>query len=136
MLKLVKPVSLLNRCKVWAFKTSWNEEKEIVENFHLRIMRAYKDIQTNNYFLRIVSMTLSIGNILNGGNAAKGQADGFDLPVLGKLVSMKDNTNQTLLQLICRKICDEDNDFREVAKMLHKNVSIKEIDIKYLKTKT
>jgi hypothetical protein len=38
-------------------------------------------------------MTLSIGNILNGGNAAKGQADGFDLPVLGKLVSMKDNTN-------------------------------------------
>jgi hypothetical protein len=44
MLKLVKPVSLLNRCKVWAFKTSWIEEKEIVENFHLRIMRAYKDI--------------------------------------------------------------------------------------------
>jgi hypothetical protein len=38
-------------------------------------------------------MTLSIGNILNGGNKAKGQADGFDLPVLGKLVSMKDNTN-------------------------------------------
>lgn len=81
-------------------------------------------------------MTLSIGNILNGGNAAKGQADGFDLPVLGKLVSMKDNTNQTLLQLICRKITDEDEEFREVAKMLHKNISIKEIDIKYLKTKT
>lgn len=93
MLKLVKPVSLLNRCKVWAFKTAWCEEKEIVELFHTRIMRAYKDIETNKYFLKIVSMTLSIGNILNGGNAAKGQADGFDLPVLGKLVSMKDNTN-------------------------------------------
>lgn len=93
MLKLVKPVSLLNRCKVWVFKTSWSEEKEIVELFYQRIMRAYKDIQSDKYFLRIVSMTLSIGNILNGSNAAKGQADGFDLPVLGKLVSMKDNTN-------------------------------------------
>lgn len=97
MIKLIKPASLLNRCKVWDFKTNWVEEKEIVENFYTRVMRAYREIQTNKYFLRIVSMTLSIGNILNGGNAAKGQADGFDLPVLGKLVSMKDNTNQTLL---------------------------------------
>jgi len=97
MIKLIKPASLLNRLKVWDFKTNWVEEKEIVENFYTRVMRAYREIQTNKYFLRIVSMTLSIGNILNGGNAAKGQADGFDLPVLGKLVSMKDNTNQTLL---------------------------------------
>ena len=44
MIKLVRPVSLLNRCKVWSFKTSWDEEKEIVELFHTRIMRAYKDI--------------------------------------------------------------------------------------------
>lgn len=72
MLKLIKPVSLLNRCKVWLFKSTWSEEKEIVELFHERIMRAYKDIQSNKYFLSIVSMTLSIGNILNGGNAAKG----------------------------------------------------------------
>jgi hypothetical protein len=72
MIKLVRPVSLLNRCKVWSFKTQWDEEKEIVELFHTRIMRAYKDIQSNKYFLRIVSMTLSIGNVLNGGNAAKG----------------------------------------------------------------
>jgi hypothetical protein len=35
-----------------------------------------------------------------------------------------------------KKICDDDADFREVAKSMHKNVSIKEIDIKYLKTKT
>lgn len=55
-------------------------------------MNGYKQIESNPYFLKIVGYTLSIGNILNGGTA-KGQADGFDLPVLGKLVSMKDNTN-------------------------------------------
>lgn len=79
--------------------------------------------------------TLSIGNILNGGTP-KGQADGFDLPVLGKLVSMKDNTNQTLLQLICKKITDEDPEFPAAAKALYKAVHIKEVDCKYMKTKT
>lgn len=92
MIQLVKPSSLLNRLKVWAFKGNWAEEKEIVETFHTRIMHAYGEIEKNKYFLKIVGMTLSIGNILNGGTP-KGRADGFDLPVLGKLVSMKDNTN-------------------------------------------
>jgi hypothetical protein len=55
--------------------------------------------------LQIVGYTLTIGNILNGGTP-KGQADGFDLPVLGKLVSTKDNTNQTLLQFILKKMAD------------------------------
>jgi len=92
MMNLVTPASLLNRLKVWMFKSTWSEEKEIVEKFYTNIMHAYKEIETNKYFLKIVGMTLGIGNILNGGTP-KGQADGFDLPVLGKLVSMKDNTN-------------------------------------------
>lgn len=135
MINLITPASLLNRLKVWTFKGTWSEEKEVVEIFYTRIMNAYKEIETNKYFLKIVGMTLSIGNILNGGTP-KGQADGFDLPVLGKLVSMKDNTNQTLLQLICKKIADEDPDFPEAAKALNKSVQIKEVDTKYLKTKT
>ena len=103
MINFAQFSSMLSRLKVWTFKHSWCEEKEIVEIFYTRIMNAYKELETNKYFLKIVGMTLSIGNILNGGTP-KGQADGFDLPVLGKLVSMKDNTNQTLLQLICKKI--------------------------------
>ena len=49
---------------------------------------------------------------------------------------MKDNTNQTLLQLICKKIYDDDSDFLEQAKLLNKAVQIKETDTKYIKTKT
>jgi len=36
-------------------------------------------------------MALAIGNILNG-DSPKGQADGFDMSVLDKLVSVKDNS--------------------------------------------
>lgn len=135
MIQCVQPSSIEDRLKVWSFKEQWAEEKVVAETFHSRIMNAYKQIETNKYFLQIVGYTLSIGNILNGGTA-KGQADGFDLPVLGKLVSMKDNTNQTLLQLICKKIYEQDPDFINEAKALNKSVQIKEIDTKYIKTKT
>ena len=40
----------------------------------------------------MLGYTLGIGNVLNGGTP-KGQADGFELAVLGKLNSMKDNQN-------------------------------------------
>ena len=96
MIQLIEPASLFNRLKVWSFKSNWAEEKEVCINFHSRMMGGYKEIKENKHFLKIVGLTLAIGNILNGGTP-KGRADGFDLPVLGKLVSMKDNTNQTLM---------------------------------------
>ncbi len=97
--------SLQNRLKIWKFKGNWDEEKLIADNFYKNCMNAYNQIQSNKFFLQVIGYTLGIGNVLNGGTP-KGQADGFDLPVLGKLNSMKDNSNQTLLQFICKKICE------------------------------
>ena len=91
MMKLTEPASIHNRLKVWSFQAKWVEEKAIADGFYKNIMNAYTQIQTNKYFLMIVGYTLGIGNVLNGGTP-KGQADGFELSVLGKLVSMKDNT--------------------------------------------
>ena len=48
-------------------------------------------------------MALSIGNVLNGGTP-KGRADGFDLPVLSKLTTIKDTNGESLLSFICKKI--------------------------------
>jgi hypothetical protein len=89
---LIKLDSCYDRLFVWSFKCKWEEESEICNNFYKNIINAYNQIQTNDIFISVVSYTLGIGNVLNGGTP-KGQADGFDLPVLGKLVSMKDNTN-------------------------------------------
>ena len=83
----------------------------------------------------MLGYTLGIGNVLNGGTP-KGQADGFELAVLGKLNSMKDNQNYTLLQYICKKICDEDEEFPQAVKDLVKALAIKDVDTIYLKTKT
>jgi hypothetical protein len=55
-------------------------------------MNAYNQIKNNKYFLQVLGFTLGIGNVLNGGTP-KGQADGFDLAVLGKINLMKDNQN-------------------------------------------
>jgi hypothetical protein len=49
---------------------------------------------------------------------------------------MKDNTNQTLLQLICKKIADTDEEFPAATAALYKSVFIKDVDTAYLKTKT
>ena len=46
-------------------------------------------------------MALSVGNIMNGGTP-KGQADGFDLPVVSKIGSTKDNNNKTMMTFICQ----------------------------------
>lgn len=110
MIDLVEPETIHDRLKVWHFKYQWEEEKEVIANFYKKISEAYHQIETNQYFMQIIGYTLSIGNILNGGTP-KGQADGFDLPVLGKLQSMKDSTNRTLLSYICEKINDKEDDF-------------------------
>ena len=50
----------------------------------------------------ILSVVLTVGNYLNGGTP-KGQADGFDIESLNKLIMVKDSTNkQTLLDYIVK----------------------------------
>lgn len=135
MLKILQPLSLKDRLDVWTFKSNWIEEKAIVELFYTRIMNAYTQIETSKYFLQMIGYVLTIGNILNGGTP-KGQADGFDLSVFSKIASMKDNTNQNLMQLILKKIYANEPDLHKGVKELYKSVNIKEVDTKYMKTKT
>jgi hypothetical protein len=58
---------------------------------------------------------LTIGNILNGGSQ-KGQADGFNLDILSKLNSIKDNSNKNMVQFICAKIKADDENFDGIKK--------------------
>jgi len=53
-------------------------------------------IETNEIMFKAIGMALAIGNIMNGGTP-KGQSDGFELSVLTKLSSTKDNTNKSML---------------------------------------
>jgi len=135
MVQLADMPTIHQRLKVMKFKTEWVEEAEIPKVFHTRIMNAYKQIETNKYFLQMISYTLAIGNVLNGGGP-KGQSDGFEMSVFSKIAQMKDNTNQTMMQFILKKIYAQDPGLHQGVKELYKSVNIKEVDVKYIKTKT
>ena len=80
-------------------------------------------------------MTLAIGNLLNGGTP-KGQSDGFDLGVLGKISGLKDNNGESMLKYIVKKIKEENEDFPNSIKDLVMTFSTKKTDITIMEQKT
>ena len=71
---------------------------------------ACKELKENKHFQKVLSIILSLGNIMNAGTA-KGQADGFSLDLLPKLVGIKDTSGNSLLNFIATKTNQEDNTF-------------------------
>lgn len=67
MYKLTEPTSLHARVCLWAFVASWDDEMDILNSFYKNISNAYNQIETNSVFLSVISYTLGIGNVLNGG---------------------------------------------------------------------
>ena len=53
--------------------------------------------------MQMLSVILAVGNILNGGTN-KGQADGFDLNVIGKVHTFRSNDGTSILEYVCRKM--------------------------------
>jgi hypothetical protein len=51
---------------------------------------------------------LAVGNVLNAGSN-KGQADGFDLQVLGKVHTFRDNNGQSIIAYVCKKMTEKDD---------------------------
>jgi hypothetical protein len=78
------------------------------------IKEASIEIKSSELFKKLLCHVLSIGNILNAGTA-KGQADGFNLDILSKLSSIKDNTNQkNLVSYIGAIMKKEDETFENI----------------------
>ena len=76
---------------------------------------ACKEIKENAHFKLILSSTLAVGNILNGGTV-KGQADGFALDLLPTLSTIKDNNGHTILQWVCSHVKKQDPSFEGLKK--------------------
>ena len=47
--------------------------------------------------MQVLSLILTCGNYMNGGNPQRGQADGFNIDILPKLKDVKSNDNSTNL---------------------------------------
>jgi hypothetical protein len=115
MITLYKIQFSKNKLSVWMFTYDHAENyKDLFDNVS-NIKGAYTEIKNNNTLRIILSYVLTVGNILNGGTP-KGQADGFNLDILSKIGSVKDNTNKTLTQYICSQIKKEDDNFEGIKK--------------------
>lgn len=54
-------------------------------------------LKTSVEVTNILGLVLAFGNYMNGGNIARGQADGFELDILPKLKDVKCKDNSTNL---------------------------------------
>jgi hypothetical protein len=78
------------------FKLSFNDRVKEVRPC-LKVLRKAIDEVRNSKFLRdLLGVVLAIGNYMNGGTK-RGQADGFKLDFIPKLMDTKDAHNQKSL---------------------------------------
>ncbi|KAF2895376.1 hypothetical protein ILUMI_10800 [Ignelater luminosus] len=72
-------------------------------------IKATCDFLTNSSsVMKVLSIILTLGNYMNGGNMTRGQADGYGLEILSKLKDVKSKDSQiTLLHFIVRTYMKE-----------------------------
>ena len=85
-------------------------------------------IESNTTMYKVLGMALAIGNIMNG-NTPKGRSDGFELAVLSKLNTTKDNNQRPMLQFIMKKLVEADPELPKNYKEDNKVWSTKATDL-------
>ena len=105
-----------NKIPLWMADIEYNDQIEALEEHINNYKGAFEVIRDSKSLRKVLSYTLTVGNILNGGNPSKGQADGFTLDAIAKLATLKDYNNKPLLQTIAIKIKNEDEDFGNIKR--------------------
>jgi formin 2 len=65
------------RIKVWLFKMQFEKVIGIILDSQKTVLNGFKEIKTEEKFLRILGSILKVGNCMNAGNKNRGQADGY-----------------------------------------------------------
>ncbi len=58
-----------------------------------------KALQSSQAVLQVLGLVLAFGNIMNGGNRSRGQADGFTLDILPKLKDVKSSVSKNEIHI-------------------------------------
>jgi len=85
------------------FQAEFDEGSTLVAR-KLEVVKRLSEFLTDSDDLKLLfSIILTLGNYMNGGNRARGQADGFGLEILGKLKDVKSKDSKvTLLHFIVK----------------------------------
>eukprot|EP00002_Diphylleia_rotans_P021981 TRINITY_DN4293_c0_g1_i1.p1 TRINITY_DN4293_c0_g1~~TRINITY_DN4293_c0_g1_i1.p1 ORF type:complete len:1072 (-),score=269.95 TRINITY_DN4293_c0_g1_i1:143-3358(-) len=105
LIQINKIQRLEDRIKCWMTKRTFRETIDAVGRPLVILQRACKETKNSQALRIFLGVVLSCGNYMNGGNTARGQADGFHLSNLSLLSTVKDSTNSSnLLQFIVNQV--------------------------------
>lgn len=95
-------------------------------------------LETNDTLFKVLGMALAVGNIMNGGTT-KGQSDGFEVVVITKIASTKDNNNKSMMSFIMQHLVAADEElparYREQFKVFNtRNTDMDSLAKKYADT--
>ena len=92
------------RVECWGFKEGFDEKMTDCGAKLAKITAAVAAIQESDGIIEVLRIVLAFGNYMNGGTG-RGQADGFNLEIMGKLRDVKTQDNSsTLLHHVAEKI--------------------------------
>ena len=98
------------KLNLWSLTNKCQEKLPGMTESLKYMIDACEEIKSNKHFKLILSITLGLGNILNGGSI-RGQADGFALDLIKKLPGIKDNNGNSIITWICSKAHKIDPNF-------------------------
>ena len=102
--RLSKIHRFAQRVECWGFKEGFDEKMADCGAKLTKITAAIAAIQESGGIIEVLRIVLAFGNYMNGGTG-RGQADGFNLEIIGKLRDVKTQDNSsTLLHHVAEKI--------------------------------
>lgn len=112
LLKLSSIRNFSERIACLVFQNDFNDSISSVGSKLANLRSTCEFMRNSDGLKKVMSLILTFGNYMNGGNRSRGQADGFGLEILGKLKDVKSNTpGVTLLHYIVKaKLAQEGED--------------------------
>jgi len=110
LLQISKLNSLDSRLACLQFKMGFSDRVDEVEMKIVNMRSCCNFLSTEPTLRKVLAVILSCGNYLNGGNAQRGQAEGFGIDILPKLKDLKTMSNTDNLMAFVVRFCIEKYD--------------------------
>ena len=124
--------NITTKLEVIRFCLEYSEQKEFFLEPLVKFETAFKNFDECTVIKNSLAIILTLGNILNGGNKTRGQADGFAIEGMSKIVSIKDVNNKSGMEYVCKKLLEIDPEARHFKREIKgiyesKNNSLSEL---------
>ena len=104
-MRLLAVPCVRQRLHCWELMNEFDDRVTDIGPPLLVVEKACREVRDSASLKQYLSVVLTVGNILNAGNQARGRADGFNLETLATLYEMRDSANKVTVFDLCAKYC-------------------------------